>query len=109
MKNFAKFWVMILFGFSAGFWLLPSWAEEPLGVISAKIALKKQSENNIISFKIWPQNIVLKDKTAIVYYLIDLSLENKDKEKSTATYRIIHTWFNENGNWKILGGMSAKK
>ncbi|MHA1544490.1 MAG: alpha/beta hydrolase family protein [Alphaproteobacteria bacterium] len=29
MKNFAKFWVTILFGFSAGFWPLPSRAEEP--------------------------------------------------------------------------------
>ena len=69
---------------------------------------RKPSENEIISFKIRPLNIVLKGNTAVVYYLIDLNLENRKQEKSTATYRIIHSWLKKNGKWQILGGMSAK-
>ena len=86
----------------------PEWAEEPVDVNNAKLALSKPSENKIISFNIRPQDIVLQGNIALVYYLIDLNLENSDQEKSTATYRIIHTWLNENGMWQILGGMSAK-
>ena len=86
----------------------PEWVEEPVDVNNAKLALSKPSENKIISFNIRPQDIVLQGNIALVYYLIDLNLENSDQEKSTATYRIIHTWLNENGMWQILGGMSAK-
>ena len=86
----------------------PEWAEEPVDVNNAKLALSKPSENRIISFNIRPQEIVLQGNIALVYYLIDLNLENSDQEKSIATYRIIHTWLNKNGMWQILGGMSAK-
>lgn len=86
----------------------PEWAEEPVDVNNAKFTLSKPSENKIISFKIMPQNMVLKGNIAVVYYLIDVNLENRAQEKSFATYRIIHTWLNENGKWQILGGMSAK-
>jgi len=86
----------------------PEWAEQPLDVNNAKSALSKPSENKIISFKIRPQNMVLKGNIAVVYYLIDLNLENRVQEKSTATFRIIHTWLNKNGKWHIIGGMSAK-
>ena len=86
----------------------PEWAEEPVNVKDAKTALRKPSENEIISFKIRPLNIVLKGNTAVVYYLIDLNLENRKQEKSTVTYRIIHSWLKKNGKWQILGGMSAK-
>ena len=86
----------------------PEWAERPVDVNDAKTALSKPSENKIISFKIRPLNMVLKGNIAVVYYLIDLNLENRVQEKSTATYRIIHTWRNENGKWYILGGMSSE-
>jgi len=86
----------------------PEWAEAPLDVNEAKNELSKPSENIITSFKISPQNMVLKGNIAVVYYLIDLNLENREQEKSTATFRIIHTWLNKNGKWQILGGMSAK-
>jgi len=86
----------------------PEWAEKPVNINNAKLALSKPSENKIISFKIRRQNIVLKGNMAVVYYLIEVNLENRKQEKSTATYRIIHTWLNENGKWHILGGMSAK-
>ncbi len=62
----------------------------------------------IVSFKIRPQNMVLKDNIAVVCYLIDVNLENREQEKSVATFRIIHTWLYENGKWQLLGGMSAK-
>ncbi len=86
----------------------PEWAEAPIDVNKAKHELSKPSENKIISFKISPQNMVLEVNIAVVYYLIDLNLENRAQEKSTATFRIIHTWLNKNGKWQILGGMSAK-
>jgi len=86
----------------------PEWAEEPVDVNKAKHELSKPSENIITSFKIRPQNMALKGNIAVVYYFIDLNLENRAQEKSTATFRIIHTWLNKDGKWQILGGMSAK-
>lgn len=86
----------------------PEWAEEPVDVNKAKHELSKPSENITTSFTISPQNIVLKGNIAVVYYLIDLNLENREQEQSTATFRIIHTWLNKDGKWQILGGMSAK-
>jgi len=86
----------------------PEWAEKPVDVNDAKTALSKPSENKIISFKIRRQNMVLKGNIAVVYYFIDVNLENRAQEKSTATYRIIHTWLKKNGKWQLLGGMSAK-
>jgi uncharacterized protein YkvS len=85
----------------------PNWSTKPLNISEAKTALEKSSDTHIKLFKIWPEAMVMHDKIAIVHYFIDLELENKAMEKLTASFRIIHTWIQENGIWKILGGMSA--
>jgi hypothetical protein len=85
----------------------PQWAAEPVDVNTAKRALRKPSETKIIAFKIRQQKIILRGEIAIIYYFIDVDRESQEKEQSTVTYRIIHTWIRENGKWQILGGMSA--
>ncbi len=85
----------------------PEWGEKPVDVTAAMTALNKPSENNIISFEIRPQEILLRGNTALVYYFIDVNSVNKEQEKLSASYRIIHTWYKEDGKWQIIGGMSA--
>ena len=86
----------------------PEWSDKPVNVAEAKAALNKPSETKIISFKIQPQKIVMHDRIAITYYSIDLKVENESKEQVTGSFRVIHTWLEKNGKWRIIGGMSAK-
>jgi len=86
----------------------PEWSEEPIDVETAKKAISKPSDNNVTSFKIRPQDMILRNNIAIIHYSVDIHSESKDEKKSTATYRITHTWLYENGMWQILSGMSAK-
>lgn len=85
----------------------PEWAKEPINVKEAKQAIGKRTKNIITSFKIRPQNIVLKGNVAVVFYFIDLTVKNENGENTIATYRIVHTWIKENEQWEILGGISA--
>jgi hypothetical protein len=85
----------------------PNSSTKPLNSDKGKTILEKTSNTKIVSFKIRPQTIVIHDNIAIVYYFIDFEYEDLIKEKSTNSFRIIHTWLFKNGIWKILGGMSA--
>ena len=86
----------------------PQYADMPVDVSAAMKALRMTADIRILSFKIRPQNIVLHDNTAIVYYYIDVDYEAKDNTITTVPTRLIHTWLKENGRWQILGGMSNR-
>ncbi len=62
----------------------------------------------IISYELKPQVIMIYGKVAIVHYMAELLWANQKGEQQTTPFRITHTWLNEEGKWKILGGMSAK-
>jgi ketosteroid isomerase-like protein len=44
---------------------------------------------------------------AVVHYRLDWEIEDADGSSSTVSYRITHTWLEENGKWRILTGMSS--
>ena len=43
---------------------------------------------------------------AINHYLLHVSSVNEDGEQIKQSFRMTHTWLKEDGQWKILGGMS---
>jgi len=86
----------------------PVSSEIPVNKLHAQSDLRKPSDTKILSFEIRPQAVYIHGKMAIAHYFIDVEMESNEKETSTATYRIIHTWIKENDKWRVIGGMSAK-
>ena len=86
----------------------PSHSSEPLDRIAGRASMEELSKKRkFISYELQPQAIVIHSKIAIVHYLADVTLENQEGEKKTASVRITHTWLDEGEGWKIIGGMSA--
>ncbi len=59
-----------------------------------------------LAFEIKPAAIRIITNVSIVHY----SLISKDKEGNQIgdSYRITHTWIEQEGIWKVIGGMSSK-
>ena len=86
----------------------PSHAAEPLATSAGRMSLSKLLESvRIVSFDIRPLMIRVIGEVAVVHYRLDWEIEDADGSRSTACYRITHTWLKENGQWRILTGMSS--
>ena len=66
------------------------------------------SQVEVISFKIKPEDIKIFGDVAVVHYLIDWITQDAEGNKEEMRTRIIHTWMQKEGKWKIIGGMSAE-
>ena len=57
------------------------------------------------AYEIKPAAIRIISNVSIVHY--SLIWKDKDGKQIGSTNRITHTWIEQEGNWKILGGMSS--
>jgi len=87
----------------------PSHSSEPLAKAPALASVPAlQGSLAIRTVEIRPRAILLRGEFALVHYLVVFETEESDGSSATTSYRITHTWVEENGRWRILGGMSAR-
>jgi ketosteroid isomerase-like protein len=86
----------------------PSHAAEPSSAAAGRASLSTLLESvRIVSFELHPLIIRVIGNVAVVHYQLDWEIEDADGSKSNARYRITHTWLEEDGRWRIVGGMSS--
>ena len=86
----------------------PSYSSDPLARASALASVPALHERLVIrSVDVRPRAIHLSGDIALVHYLVVLETEEGDGHTAAISYRITHTWVEEDGRWRILGGMSA--
>jgi ketosteroid isomerase-like protein len=87
----------------------PSHSSEPLAKAPALVSVPALHESLVIrTVEVRPRAIHLRGEFALVHYLVVFETEESDGSSATTSYRITHTWVEENGRWRILGGMSAR-
>lgn len=59
-------------------------------------------------FKIERMGIQIFGNVAITHLVHHITFSRSDGSSYTRSTRITHTWINESGEWKILGGMSSR-
>ncbi|MBD3873085.1 MAG: nuclear transport factor 2 family protein [Acidobacteria bacterium] len=87
----------------------PSHSSEPLAKAPALASVPALQESLAIrTVEVRPRAIHLRGEFALVHYLVVLEIEEEDGGMAATSYRITHTWVEEDGRWRILGGMSAR-
>jgi len=88
----------------------PSYSSDPVARAPALESVSALHESLVIrTVEIRPRAIHVSGKIALVHYLVVLETEEGDGGTAAISARITHTWVEENGRWRILGGMSADK
>ena len=86
----------------------PSYSSDPVARAAALASVPALHESLMIrTVEVRPRAIRLSGKIALVHYLVILEVEEGDGGTAATSYRITHTWVEEDGRWRILGGMSA--
>jgi ketosteroid isomerase-like protein len=86
----------------------PSHAARPSSASAGRASLATLLESiRIDSFELHPLMIRVIGNVAVVHYRLDWEIEDADRSRSTASFRIAHTWLEESGRWRIVGGMSS--
>ena len=86
----------------------PSYSSDPVAKGPALASVTTLHESLVIrTVEVRPRAIHLSGKIALVHYLVILETEEEDGGTAATSYRITHTWADEDGRWQILGGMSA--
>ncbi len=86
----------------------PSHSSDPVARAVALASVPALHESLMIrTVDVRPRAIRLSGKIALVHYLVILEIEEGDGGTAATFYRITHTWVEEDGRWRILGGMSA--
>lgn len=62
----------------------------------------------ITDLELQPLAIHIEGEIALVHYVAVLTVAANGSSPEEMPFRLTHTWINEQGEWKILGGMSAK-
>ncbi len=98
---------------------LALWAEDftgwpivdahPTGKSSIAPALNQRggSLGQVAAYKLQRESVREHGPVVITFYRATVTRQNADGSKSTATYRMTHTWMKKHGVWQIVGGMSA--
>ena len=87
----------------------PSYSSDPIARAPALASVTILHESLVIrSVEVLPRAIHLSGEIALVHYLVVLETEEGDGGPAATSYRITHTWVEEDGQWRILGGMSAE-
>ena len=60
----------------------------------------------LVTYELNPLAIKVIGDTAVVYYSVRYVVETQGEEIEDIR-RVSHTWVRDDGNWKILGGMSS--
>jgi len=88
----------------------PSYSGDPVARAPALASVATLHESLVIrTVEVRPRAIHLSGKMALVHYLVVLEIEERDGGTTATSSRITHTWVEEGGQWRILGGMSAVK
>jgi ketosteroid isomerase-like protein len=86
----------------------PSYSSDPVARAPALASVATLHESLVIrTVEVRPRAIRLSGKIALVHYLVVLEIEEGDGGTTATSSRITHTWVEEDGRWRILGGMSA--
>jgi ketosteroid isomerase-like protein len=102
LTGLAEFWHEEFIGW-------PSHAEDPVDRSIAEASISTLLETvQILSFDLHPLMIRVIGDLSVVQYRVDLDTEDTGGTKSSASYRITHTWLEERGRWRIVGGMSSR-
>ena len=87
----------------------PSHSSEPVSSAEGRSSVQDLLQNlEIVDFELLPRAIHLEGNVAVVHYTLVLTLGNEEGKSEAASYRITHTWIEEDAQWRILGGMSAR-
>ena len=87
----------------------PSHSPEPVGRSSAQRSLEDlMATVKKLSVRLRPLAVTFHGDVTVVHYFIDLEQEDLDGQITEYSLRITHTWVRYDGQWKILGGMSAQ-
>ena len=101
LAGLAEFWHEAFIGW-------PSHAAEPVDRATSEASISTLLETvQILSFDFHPLMIRVIGDLAVVQYLVDLDTEDADGSRSSSSFRITHTWLEEEGRWRIVGGMSS--
>jgi len=72
----------------------------------ARYARKNYAKPASYSFKIEPTGIQVLRNVAVNHYRVHLTSKDGNAKETKRSMRITHTWIQDGGGWKILGGMS---
>ena len=87
----------------------PSHSPEPVGRDNAQGSLEDlMATVKELSVRLRPLTATIHGDVAVVNYFIDLEQEDLDGQTTEYALRITHTWVRSDGQWRILGGMSAQ-
>ena len=92
-----------------GFLGWPSHSARPVdrsGTIASLEELAKTTD--FLAFELQPHALRITGNVAIVHYTVILDAVVSGRDRVRVSYRIVHTWLEEDGQWRILGGMSAE-
>jgi ketosteroid isomerase-like protein len=67
------------------------------------------ARTKVITFEIRPMAIKVFGDVAVVHYFVDWVSQDSEGNKEKLKTRITHTWMKKEGQWKIIGGMSAEE
>ncbi len=85
----------------------PSSAEKPRDKKAAREFVQNYlAQTKPFAFEIKPDAIRVITNVSIVHYT--LIWKDKGGNQIGDSYRITHTWLEQEGNWKVIGGMSSK-
>ena len=73
---------------------------------SREFVLNYLEQTKPFAFEIKPAAIKIINSVAIVHYI--LIWQDKEGKQIGDSYRITHTWLEQEGNWHVIGGMSSK-
>jgi ketosteroid isomerase-like protein len=92
--------------FSEDFLAWPMGAPAPFG--KAQLAKNMHSVGSTSgTCSIEKKGIQVAGDTAVTYYVWRFSYPGKDGKPQQGSFRLTHTWVRANGQWTILGGMTA--
>jgi hypothetical protein len=85
----------------------PSSDEKPSDKKAAREFVQNYlAQTKPFAFEIQPAAIRIITNVSIVHYI--LIWKDKEGNQIGDSYRITHTWLEQDGNWKVIGGMSSK-
>ncbi len=85
----------------------PAHSDNPVTYDQASESLRRLFEDQMVtSCVLRPCAFELHGEIAIVHYRVDARISRQGKQEDSSI-RMTHTWLCEEGEWRIIGGMSA--
>jgi ketosteroid isomerase-like protein len=86
----------------------PSHLPRPVGQSQAIASIEDLiATTKLLAFELHPQALHVTGDIAIACYTVTIDALVSGEQQVEISYRIIHTWYQQNKRWQILGGMSS--